>query len=142
MILPDVNILVYVYRQDAAEHGRYRSWFERMLTGDEPIGLADAVLSSVVRIVTHRGIFRPPSPIEDALGFVEDLFAQPVAIRLNPGARHWGIFARLCREIGATGNLVPAAFLAALALEHGCELVTNDADFARFKGLRWRHPLA
>ena len=75
-------------------------------------------------------------------GFIEDLFAQPVAIRLSPGARHWPIFARLCRESGAIGNLVPDAFLAALALEHGCELITNDGDFARFKGLRWRHPLA
>ena len=142
MILPDVNILIYAYREDAAEHGRYRAWLERAIAGDEPIGLADSVLNRVVRIVTHPKIFRPPSPTDDALGFIEDLFAQPVAIRLSPGARHWPIFAHLCRESGATGNLVPDAFLAALALEHGCELITNDGDFARFKGLRWRHPLA
>jgi uncharacterized protein len=142
LILPDVNVLIYAYREDAAEHSPYRSWFEQALASDEPIGFADVVLHSLIRIVTHRGIFRPASPIDDALGFVEDLFAQPLAVRVNPGARHWAIFARLCRESGATGNLVPDAFLAALALEHGCELVTNDGDFARFKGLRWRHPLA
>ena len=66
----------------------------------------------------------------------------PHCVTVHPGARHWRIFTRLCRESGATGNLVPDAFLAALALEHGCELVSNDADFARFRGLRWRHPLA
>ena len=142
MILPDVNVLIYAYREDAAEHRPYRVWLERAMGGDEPIGLADSVISGVVRIVTHPKIFRPPSPIDDALGFIEDLFAQPAAIRLSPGRRHWIIFARLCREIRARGNLVPDAFLAALALEHGCELVTNDTDFARFKGLRWRHPLA
>jgi predicted nucleic acid-binding protein len=55
--------------------------------------------------------------------------------------RHWEIFARLCRNAGATGNLVPDAYLAALAIEHGCEFVTCDKDFARFEGLRWRSPL-
>jgi uncharacterized protein len=142
VILPDVDVLIHAHRQDATEHEPYRTWLERKTAGDEPIGLADSVLNSVVRIVTHPKVFRPPSPIDDALGFIEDLFAQPTVIRLSPGARHWGVYARLCREIGATGNLVPAAFLAALALEHGCELITNDGDFARFKGLRWRHPLA
>jgi uncharacterized protein len=142
VILPDVNVLIYAHREDATEHEPYRRWLERALAGDEPIGLAESVLNSVVRIVTHPKIFRPPSPIDDALKFIEDLFAQPIVTRLSPGARHWAIFARLCREIGATGNLVPDAFLAALALEHGCELVTNNGDFARFRGLRWRHPLA
>ena len=41
----------------------------------------------------------------------------------------------------AKGNLVPGAYLAALAIEHGCELISADRDFARFPGLRWRHPL-
>jgi hypothetical protein len=49
-------------------------------------------------------------------------------------------FAGLCQEI--RGPLVSDAYLAALAIEHGCELVTTDGDFARFPGLRWRHPLA
>jgi hypothetical protein len=31
--------------------------------------------------------------------------------------------------------------LATLAIESGCEWVLTDRDFARFKGLRWRHPL-
>ena len=73
MILPDVNILIYAYRQDATDHKLYRIWLEHAFAGDEPIGLADAVLNSVVRITTHPRIFRPPSPIEDALGFIEDL---------------------------------------------------------------------
>jgi hypothetical protein len=59
-----------------------------------------------------------------------------------PGERHWGIFRRLCNEVGARGNLVPDAYLAALAIESGSEWVTTDRDYARFPGLRWRHPLA
>jgi predicted nucleic acid-binding protein len=38
------------------------------------------------------------------------------------------------------GNLVQDAYLAALAIESGCEWVTTDRDFTRFKGLRRRHP--
>jgi len=37
---------------------------------------------------------------------------------------------------------VTDAYIAALAIEHVCELVTTDSDFARFPGLRWCHPLA
>lgn len=100
------------------------------------------MLSGFLRIVTHPRIFTPPTPIEGALALVEGLRAQPAALQVSPGRRHWEIFSRLCREADARGNLVPDAYLAALAIESGSELVTTDRDFSRFRGLRWRHPLA
>lgn len=48
----------------------------------------------------------------------------------------------LVRDTDSKGNLIPDAFLAALAIESGSEWITTDRDFARFPGLRWRHPLA
>ena len=39
------------------------------------------------------------------------------------------------------GHLVTDAHLAAIAVEHGCELMSTDLDFSRFPGLRWRNPL-
>jgi hypothetical protein len=113
-----------------------------LVNGEQAYAISDLVLSGFVRIVTFRGIFDPPSTIEQALDFVSRLREQPHCTLVQPGGRHWNIFARLCRESKARGNLVPDAFLAALAIEHGCELLSADADFARFKGLRWRHPLA
>ena len=142
MIVTDVNVLVYAYRAETVHHDSYRRWLETVANGDEPFALSGLVLSGFVRVVTHPRIFRPPSPIDDALGFAEDLLGLPNCFMLHAGPRHWGLFARLCRESGAKGNLVPDAYLAALAIEAGCELVTTDRDFARFKGLRWRHPLA
>ena len=53
--------------------------------------------------------------------------------------RHWELFTGLCCDI--KGPLVTDACIAASAIEHGCELVTTDSSFARFPGLRWRHPL-
>jgi len=81
-----------------------------------------------------------PAPMESALAFAEAMRSQPNALTLASGPRHWGIFERLCRDASVRGNLVPDAYLAALAIEHGAELVTADRDFARFPGLHWRTP--
>ncbi len=104
-------------------------------------GVSDLVLSGFVRIVTHPRVFAYPSRPDRALEFASVLRQQPNAVPLAAGPRHWEIFVRLCRDAGAKGNLVPDAYVAALAIESGSELVTTDRDFARFPGLRWRHPL-
>ena len=142
MILADVNVLVYAHREDAENHAAYRGWLEGVVNADEAYAVSDLVLSGFVRVVTHPRVFREPSPLPDALAFAGQLLDQPHCVSVRPGPWHWEIFARLCRESGARGNLVPDAFLAALAIEAGCEWITTDRDFSRFKGLRWRHPLA
>lgn len=141
MILPDVNVLVYAYREEAARHGEYRDWLESVINADSAFGLSDLVLSGFLRVVTHPRIFMPPSAPAHAMQFAEVLRERPNRVAVTPGADHWRIFRRLCDEAGAKGNLVPDAFFAALAIERGCEWITTDGDFARFRGLRWRHPL-
>lgn len=142
MILCDVNVLVYAYRAEAQDHERYADWLRATLESDQAYGVSELVLSGFLRIVTHPRVMRRPAPIASALAFANVLRTRTNAVRLTPGPRHWEIFERLCDAAGAVGNLVPDAFLAALAIEHGAELVTTDRDFARFPGLRWRHPLA
>lgn len=137
----DVNVLVYAHRKDAERHAEYRDWLQRVTDGDTGFGLADAVLSGFLRIVTHPRIFDPPSPMPQALAFVRVLRGHPAAVVMHPGVRHWEIFCGLCRDVGAVGNLVSDAWLAALAIESGCEWISTDRDFARFPGLQWRHPL-
>jgi toxin-antitoxin system PIN domain toxin len=126
----------------APMHAAYRSWLESAVGADEAFGVSDLVLSGFVRVVTHPRVFSPPEPVESALGFCDALRTAPTAVPVAPGERHWGIFRRLCGEAGARGNLVPDAYLAAVAIESGSEWVTTDRDYARFPGLRWRHPLA
>jgi toxin-antitoxin system PIN domain toxin len=142
VILPDVNVLIYAHRRDARQHGAYLDWLEGLLNSDATYAVSDVVLSGFVRVATHPRIMAPPSTIDQALTFTARLLDQPHCVMVRPGPRHWDIFVRLCREIGARGNLVTDAFLAALAIEAGCEIITADRGFARFKGLRWRHPLA
>ncbi len=141
MVLPDVNVLVYAHREDSPHHAGCRKWVEAVVNGNESYGLSELVLSGFVRVVTHPKVFTRPSPLADALEFTEQLRGGPNCIPVAPGRRHWEIFRALCVEAGARGNLVPDAYLAAMAIEAGCEWVTTDHDFSRFKGLRWRHPL-
>lgn len=141
MILTDVNVLVYAFRRDSERHEEYRSWLEAALESEPVFGVSDLILSSVVRITTHPRIFVRPSMLDEVLTFVDFIRSQPNSVPVNPGARHWGIFVGLCRKAGAKGNLVPDAYLAALAIESGSQWVTSDRDFARFEGLTWRHPL-
>ena len=141
MILCDVNVFVYAHRRDAHDHRGYREWLERTINGDEAYGVNDLVLSGFIRVVTHPKVFAKPSSLEDALAFCDQVRCQPASVPIQPGSRHWEIFRRLMTACGAKGNLVPDAFLAALAIEAGCEWLTTDRDYARFAGLRWRHPL-
>lgn len=135
-------MLVYAFHEGAPDHQRYRGWLHAALRGDEPVALSELVLSGFVRVATHARIFSPSAPIAAALAFVEALQAQPNTVGVASGERHWEIFDRLCRHADARGNLVADAYLAALAIESGCEWITTDRDFSRFPGLRWRHPLA
>lgn len=141
MILPDVNVLIYAHREESPEHGLFADWLTKVATAEEPFGISELVLSAIVRIVTNPRVFKVTTPLEMALEFTDELRQRPNAVCLRAGARHWEIFQRLCRQSGATGKLVADAYHAALAIEHGCEWITTDADFARFPGLRWRHPL-
>ena len=124
----------------APNHPAYRGWLQDVVDSDEAFGVSDLVLSGFLRIVTHPRVFSPPEPIESALTFADAPRSRPNAVPLSPGARHWEIFHRLCGEADAKGNLVPDAYLAALAIESGSEWITTDGDYSRFRGLRWRYP--
>ena len=135
-------MLVYAFHEGAPRHREYRQWLQTVASSSEPVGLSELVLSGFLRVATHPRVFAPPAPIEQALAFVTALRDLPQAIILTPGPRHWSIFAELCLASDVKGNLVADAYLAALAIESGSEWITTDRDFSRFRGLRWRHPLA
>ena len=141
MILIDVNVLVYAHRSDALNHQAMKEWLEDVVGGDSAYGISDFVLAGFLRIVTHPGVFSPPSPMKAALEFCAQIRDQPHCIHISPGPLHWEIFTGLCGAAGIKGNLVPDAYLAALAIESGSEWITTDRDYSRFPKLRWRHPL-
>lgn len=142
MVLPDVNVLVYAHRTDVTEHQPYGAWLTAIASGAARFACSELILSGFVRVVTNRRVFVEPSPLAAAIAFCDELLGRPNCLCVRPGPRHWEIFSRLCDATNAQGKLVADAYHAALAIEHGCELASADADFARFPGLIWRHPLA
>ncbi len=141
MILTDVNVLVYAHRKDADNHARYQRWLSEVMRSPASFGVSDLALSGFLRIVTHPKVFVDPSPLEMALAFANQIREQPNCVVIAAGERHWSIFNQLISAVGAKGNLVPDAYFAALAIEAGAEWITTDRDYARFPGLKWRHPL-
>lgn len=141
MQMPDVNALVYAHRGELPQHERYRDWLSGLLNGLESYGVSDLVALGFQRVVTSPKIFRDPTPLAEALRFVDVFRNRPQAIPVAPGRRHWPIFRDLCQQINASGADVTDAYLAALAIEHGHDVVTEDKGFRRrFPGLRTTRP--
>jgi toxin-antitoxin system PIN domain toxin len=137
----DVNVLVYAHRADLPEHAAYRDLLGTLANDEEPLGLADVVLSGFLRVITNRRVFASPTPAADAWERVDELLAAPAATPLHPGRRHWEVFRRLAEQIEARGNDVTDAYLAAYAVDNGATWLSADRGFARFREVRWEHPL-
>jgi len=142
MLLPDVSVMIYAHRNDSTpDHALYAQWLSRLATSPEPFAISVLSVSGLVRIVTNGRVFARPSTVDEVFAFVQELSQRPNARIVGPGPDHLAIFERLCRDAGARGKLVADAQHAAVAIEHGCTMVSTDSDFARFAGLRWQHPL-
>jgi toxin-antitoxin system PIN domain toxin len=136
----DVNVLLYAINARAENHEPARHWLDDALAGRETVGFAWIVMLAFLRLSTRRGVFERPLTAEIAAAVLEEWVQQPTAVVVQPGDRHLGLVTGLLRVSGAAGNLVNDAHLAALAVEHGAEIVSFDRDFGRFEGVRWRSP--
>ena len=141
MIVSDVNLLLYAYDSDSPFHGKAVAWWQRCLSGPEPIGLPTAVVFAFMRIGTNARVFQKPMSVAEGAGHVRSWLAQPVVQVIDPGPDHVGHVLKLLERLGTGGNLVTDAQIAALAIEQGAILHTADADFQRVPGLRWLNPI-
>ncbi len=141
MILPDINILVYAYRRESPAHERYAAWLSDLVSGADEMALVESTLTGFLRIVTNRRIYPDPAPMLEALAFVDGLRQARRRRWLAMTEAVWTSFAAMVKvDPQVQGNLVPDAWLAALAHSHGCRLATADRGFARFDRLDWFDP--
>jgi toxin-antitoxin system PIN domain toxin len=142
VIIPDINLLIYVYDSGSPFHARAAGWWQSCLSGSEPVGLLQVVVFGFVRLVTNpRAFVNPMTPVE-AAGHVRSWLDQPSVQVIDPGPDHVRKTLQLLETVGTAGNLVSDAQMAAVAMEYEAVLHTADADFTRFPGLRWFNPLA
>lgn len=130
---PDVNVLVAASRSDHPHHAVARSWLEDAV-GASPAGagltLMPMVVASFLRLVTSPRIFHQPTPVEDAVSFIDALLAAP-GVLLAPLGPEWSKLRRLCLDKQLSSNLLPDAWLSAAVTHHGDHLVTFDRDFKK-----------
>lgn len=142
MLIADVNVFIGAHRADDPFHERMSGWLDDRLHGAEPFGVSELVLSAFVRIATNHRFYAPKATPEEALDFCAAVREAPASSVVTPRLRHWQIFDGLVRTLHATANIVPDAYLAALAIENDATLVSHDRGFRRFPGLRLLDPLA
>jgi toxin-antitoxin system PIN domain toxin len=141
LILVDANILLYAEDQLSPHHDAARAWWDAELSGSSPVCLCWTVLGAFIRIGTNPRVFEHPLSLDQALARIQSWLDQPCSRIIRPTERHWHVFQEMLCNGQAVANLVTDAHLAALAVEHGCELISTDSDFSRFAGVRWRNPL-
>jgi len=139
--LPDLNLLIYAVDGSAPRHRAAVRWWNGLLSGGETVALTWVVMLGFLRLTTNPRIMQNPLTADEALDYVERWLAHPITAVVDPTPRHTLVLRDLLRDVGAAGNLVPDAHLAALAIEHGAELCSADHDFGRLPGLRWVDPL-
>lgn len=140
MKLLDVNVVLAAHRDDHPDFEIARPWLDELIAQAVPFAVVDLVVGAFLRIATNRRIFAIPTPVDRAFAYVRALRAQPSHVLLAPGPRHLALLEQVCASGDASGDLIADAQLAAMALEHACELISFDRDFARFAELKWSRP--
>jgi len=141
-MIVDANLLLYAVDETSAHHIAAGSWLQEVLNGDSRVGLPWQTVGAFLRISTHPRVTEHPLSAADAWRYVQDWLAVPIAWIPPATDATARVYARLCAQVEITGNLVPDAQLAALAIENGVEIASADTDFLRFPGLRWMNPLS
>jgi toxin-antitoxin system PIN domain toxin len=141
VIAPDANLLIYANNPATADYRASRNWLEDLLSSSEPVGIPILSLYAFLRFMTNSAIHPRPVPFRRAAEIIDEWLALPHVQVLYPGDHHWALLAALGADSRASGNVITDAAIAAIAIEYGATIHTNDHHFARFPNLRWLNPL-
>ena len=141
MIVPDANLLIYAYDKGSGPHAEARRWWEKTLSGPEPVGVPNVVILAFIRLMTHPTLSGNPLATDEATQFVQSWLAQSHCRVLPSSATTVALFFDLLKQSGVGGNLTTDTWIAASALEYGGRVYSNDRDFDRFPSLTWVNPL-
>ena len=141
MILPDINLLLYAVDELNPAHKQANDWWNGTLSSANTVGLCYPTILGFIRLATSRRVFNQPYELREAMQLVDSWLHQPNATIVLPTNRHWQVLRSLLEGSGAAGSLTIDAHIAALAIEHGYTVYSNDTDFGRFSNLHWVNPL-
>ena len=130
---PDVNVLIAASRSDHPHHKTaYASLNETVVACADgaSLKLMPMVVASFLRLVTNSKIFVQPTPVEDAIKFLDALLAVP-GVEIPALGTEWPMLRKLCIEKNLSANDIPDAWLAAAVIQLGEHLVTFNTDFKK-----------
>ncbi len=142
MYLLDANILIYAIRAESENHEFFNNWLTDFIESGNIVHISDSVISSVIRICTNRRVFKDGNLVktEIVIDALEAITIRPNCRVIHSNPSHLYRFLELCVDMKIVGDLVPDAYIAALAIDNNCTLVSTDKDFRRFKGLKVLNP--
>lgn len=135
MIVLDVSVVLASFRQDHAFHERTRPWLERLLREEDAIIVPDVVWVGFIRLATNSRVFQVPATVSEAFAFADAMCTASAYRRVSGLVDGLDAFRNASLRSESWGNLVPDAYIAAVALSHGCPVASFDRDFRRFDGL-------
>lgn len=142
MIAVDTNILVYAHRRDSPWHERAARCIRELAEGTATWGVPWPCIHEFLAIVTHEGIYSPPSPLGKAIEQVQAWLESPSLVLLAEGEGYWMTLASLLASAKVSGPRVHDARIAALCIYSNVrDLLSADRDFSRFAPLATRNPL-
>jgi toxin-antitoxin system PIN domain toxin len=141
MIIPDANLLIYAHDEAAPQHAKARAWWEAALSGTEAVGLVWVVVLAFTRLLTHPHLSQNPLSVAEVRGMVGQWVGCPQVRVLSLSDDAMTRYFDLLEQAGGGGNLSTDALIALHAMEHSATVFSNDRDFDRFPGIKWRNPL-
>jgi uncharacterized protein len=142
MIAVDTNILVYSVREDSPWHKAALYSLRGLAEGASSWAIAWPCVHEFIAVVTHPRIYRPATPLQDALLQVEYWMESPGLRLLGEGSGHWEHLKEVLLAGKAMGPLIHDGRVIAICRSGGVrEIWTADRDYSRFRGIRVRNPL-
>ncbi len=142
MIALDTNILVHAHRRDSTWHDAASRAVRELAESRDPWAIPWPCIHEFIAIVTHPGIYQPPTSLDAALDQVDAWMESPSLVLVSEADGYWKVASSTLRSSRVDGPRVHDARVAAICLQHGItELWTADRDFGRFPSLRVKNPL-
>lgn len=142
MIAIDTNILVYAVRADSPWHKAAYACVRQVAEGRDGWAIPWPCIHEFLAVVTHPRIYKPPTPVTDAILQVDYWLESPTLRVIGEEPGYWGHLKMLVLSGRLAGPLIHDARVAAICRAHGVrEIWTADRDYSRFGGIPVRNPL-
>lgn len=141
-MLVDANVLLYAVNEASPNHPIAKRWLEQALNGERRVGIPWVSYWAFLRIATNPRAVEHPLSAAAAWRTTKAWQDAPTTWIPEPGSGHSLILGDLIESHDIRAGLMTDAVLAALCIEYGLTMVSNDSDFARFPEIEWLNPFA